>query len=200
MALRRAKGQAGAKMALATTSLLCHADVMELSTYVRQLHDQLVAVAETGDPAARAFLDRLVVTLEPAARLALLDALSAAAAEITQDLAPGSVEVRLRAGEPEFAVTVPTAEPTAAEPPPPVAVPASGADDTDDGPMARLNLRLSEQLKTRIERAAARQGRSANSWLARAANAALAAEEPDQPTLHSSTGRGGRRRQTGWVR
>ncbi|BCJ29348.1 toxin-antitoxin system HicB family antitoxin [Actinocatenispora sera] len=170
---------------------------MELSTYVRQLHDQLVAVAETGDPAARAFLDRLVVALEPAARLALLDALSAAAAEITQDLAPGSVEVRLRAGEPEFAVTAPPAEPAAAEPPP---APGPGIDDADDGPMARLNLRLSEQLKARIERAATRQGRSANSWLARAANAALAAEEFDPPTVQPATGRGGRRRQTGWVR
>jgi hypothetical protein len=173
---------------------------MELSSYVRQLHDQLVAVAETGDPAARAFLDRLVVTLEPAVRLALLDALSAAAAEITQELAPGSVEVRLRAGEPEFAVTTPPAEPAATESQP-HPMPATGPDDADtDGPMVRLNLRLSEQLKTRIERAAARQGRSANSWLARAANAALAAEEPDAPTVHSSTGRGGRRRQTGWVR
>ncbi|BCJ36499.1 hypothetical protein Athai_40020 [Actinocatenispora thailandica] len=170
---------------------------MELNTYVRQLHDQLVAVAETGDPAARAFLDRLIVALEPAARLALLDALSAAAAEITQDLAPGSVEVRLRAGEPEFAVSTPATEQPGAGTEPPA---APIVDDDTDGPMVRLNLRLSESLKNRIERAAARQGRSANAWLARAATAALAAEDTEPPTTHAAPGRGSHRRQTGWVR
>ena len=37
-------------------------------------------------------------------RLVLLDALSAAAGEISAELAPGSVDVRLRAGDPEFVV------------------------------------------------------------------------------------------------
>ena len=37
----------------------------------------------------------------------LLDALSSAADEITRELAPGSVEVRLRGREPQFAVTPP---------------------------------------------------------------------------------------------
>ena len=42
----------------------------------------------------------------------LLDALSAAADEITRELAPGSVELRLRAGEPDFVVTPAPADET----------------------------------------------------------------------------------------
>jgi hypothetical protein len=48
---------------------------------------------------------RSTAALESAVRLMLLDALSAAADEITLELAPGSVEVRLRAGDPDFVVT-----------------------------------------------------------------------------------------------
>lgn len=175
------------------TSLVCHDDAMELNTYVRQLHDQLLAVAETGDQEARAFVERLVVALDPAARLALLDALSAATGEITRELAPGSVELRLRSGEPEFAVTLPPA--AEAEPEPAPDVPD---DSGEEGSMVRLNLRLSEQLKARIERAAARQGRSANAWLIRAATAALRAEERDGGPTSIRHGMG--RRHTGWAR
>ena len=50
--------------------------------------------------------------------------------------------------------------------------------------MARINLRLSEQLKARIEEAAASEKISANAWLARAAAAALdnASAYPLRPT------------------
>jgi len=40
----------------------------------------------------------------------LLDGLSAAADEITRELAPGSVEVRLRGRDPNFVVTTPHLE------------------------------------------------------------------------------------------
>ena len=43
-------------------------------------------------------------------RLALLEALSAAADEITRELAPGAVEVRLRGSDPDFVVTLPAYE------------------------------------------------------------------------------------------
>ena len=46
-------------------------------------------------------------------RLALLEALSTAADEITRDLAPGSVYVRLQGREPQFVVTPAPAEPLA---------------------------------------------------------------------------------------
>ena len=45
--------------------------------------------------------------------------------------------------------------------------------DADDGAMTRINLRLSQHLKSRIEEAAGREGLSANAWPVRAAAAAL---------------------------
>ncbi|MFV2083259.1 hypothetical protein [Micromonospora sp. LOL_021] len=44
--------------------------------------------------------------------MTLLDALSAAADEITRDLAPGSVELRLRGRDPHFVVTALPVDPT----------------------------------------------------------------------------------------
>ena len=87
---------------------------MDLAPYVSDLRSQLAAAAETGGPEARDLAERLTATLESAFRLALLDALSVATAEITQELAPGSVELRLRGRDPEFVVVLPT--PPAARP------------------------------------------------------------------------------------
>ena len=69
---------------------------MNLAIYVETLRDQLVAAAESGGPESRAAVERLVPGLDGAVRLVLLEALSAAADEITRELAPGAVEVRLR--------------------------------------------------------------------------------------------------------
>src|ERR1700723_3101741 len=84
---------------------------MDLTQYVSDLRHQLTVAAEVGGDDARVLAERLTAPLESAVRLALLDALSAAAAEITRDLAPGSVDVRLRGREPTFVVTLPRAAP-----------------------------------------------------------------------------------------
>src|SRR5215211_4914550 len=90
---------------------------MELTSYVETLRRDLAVAAEAGGEDARALAERLTAPLEASIRLMLLDALSAAADDITRELAPGSVELRLRGGEPEFVVTpVPADEPD--EPPP----------------------------------------------------------------------------------
>src|SRR3954469_7905512 len=116
---------------------------MDLTQYVENLRRELAIAADAGGDDARALAERLTAPLEPAVRLMLLDALSAAADEITRELAPGSVELRLRAGEPDFVVTPAPADEAVeraddAPPPPP---------ETDDGATARINLRLPEQLK-----------------------------------------------------
>src|ERR671917_472085 len=82
---------------------------MDLTPYVEHLRRDLLVAAEAGGEEARALAERLAAPLESAVRLTLLDALSAAADEITRELAPGSVELRLRSGDPEFAVTAPPA-------------------------------------------------------------------------------------------
>src|SRR5918995_7255147 len=86
---------------------------MNLSLYVENIHRQLEAAAEAGGEEARALAERLLAPLDSAIRLALQDVLSAAAEEITTELAPGSVELRLRGRDPEFVVTPPPAEPSA---------------------------------------------------------------------------------------
>ena len=167
---------------------------MDLTPHVETLRRELAVAAEAGGDDARALAERLTAPLESAIRLMLLDALSAAADEITRELAPGSVELRLRGGEPEFAVTpAPAAEPAAATagaaPPPP---------EADEAATARINLRLPEQLKAGVEQAASRDRMSVNAWLVRVASAALARDDPERRPPR----RGGRigDAYTGWVR
>jgi hypothetical protein len=170
---------------------------MDLTRYVDDLRRELAVAGEAGGDDARALAERLTAPLESAVRLMLLDALSAAADEVTRELAPGSVELRLRSGEPEFVVTPPADEPVEAIEP--LTGPAAAAPDADDGATARINLRLPEQLKAGIEQAAARERLSVNAWMVRVAAAALA---PDDGRSRRSRSRGGPsgQRYTGWVR
>lgn len=150
---------------------------------------------------ARALAERLSAPLESAARLTLLNVLSAAMSDVTRELAPGSVDVRLRGLDPEFVVTPPPAPEPVREVREPVASPAVAAPpvaEADDGTMVRINLRLPAHLKGRAEGAAAEEGLSVNAWLVRAVSVAL-----DGGVRPSVPGRGkesGGRGFTGWVR
>ncbi|RZS31160.1 ribbon-helix-helix CopG family protein [Herbihabitans rhizosphaerae] len=159
--------------------------------YVENLRHELAVAAETGGEDARALAERLTAPLESAVRLTLLDALSAATDEITRDLAPGSVELRLRGRDPEFVVTPPPAE--LAFDDANVAPPSTPAPVDDDSATSRINFRLPENLKARIEEAAGREGLSVNAWLVRVAAAAL---EPERPRR---SGGGIGQQYTGWV-
>ncbi|MEU9863586.1 hypothetical protein AB0D99_22200 [Streptomyces sp. NPDC047971] len=176
---------------------------MDLTPYVDNLRHELGVAAEAGGDEARALADRLTGQLESAARLTLLNALSDAMDEVTRDLAPGSVDLRLRGLNPEFVVTPPPSVDAFEEavtpvqaPPPPVVPP-----DAEDGATSRINFRPPAQLKVRVEEAANREGLSVNAWLVRAVTAAL---EPGAAGhgRKSSTGRGPAVGQgfTGWVR
>jgi hypothetical protein len=198
---------AGAKKGsiwLAMALSMCHYGAMDLTPYVDNLRQELAVAADAGGDDARALAERLTAPLESAVRLTLLNALSAAMGEVTRELAPGSVDVRLRGLEPEFVVTAPPApepfrearEPVVAEPA--VAAPPPPPADADDGAMARINLRLPAHLKARAENAAAAEGLSVNAWLVRAVSTALDGRERPSPP-----GRGkdsGSRGFTGWVR
>lgn len=182
---------------------------MDLLPYVDQLRREVAVAAEAGGEDARALAERLMAPLESATRLVLLEALSAAADEITMELAPGAVEVRLRGRDPGFVVTappppVPQGDPTASASasPPPAPLPP----DADDGGTSRISLRVPESLKPRIDEAARRDGLSANAWLVRAISAAVEPGGGPQGPQGSRGSRGGQRpRQgdrdyTGWVR
>jgi len=179
---------------------------MDLRPYVEAVRHELALAAAAGGDDARELAERLTAPLESALRLALLDALSEAAAEITRDLAPGSVDLRLRHREPTFVVVPPPADepdpgpaPSAVPPPP---APAEGEDDAT----VRISLRLPEYLKTRVEHAAARAGVSINTWLIRTAAAAADATGGSRPPGSPPAGQGFTggpgvgQRYTGWVR
>jgi len=130
-------------------------------------------------------------------RLALLEALSAAAEEITGELAPGSVEVRLRGRDPGFIVTGSLDEMPDED--------AFIAQYDDDGGTWRVTLRLPEGLRSAVESAARRDGVSLNSWLVRAAAMASqgAGQGGGQAATKTDSGRSARasgQRVTGWVR
>ena len=166
---------------------------MDLSPYVENLRRDLAVAAEAGGEEARALAERLTAALESSVRLTLLDALSAAADEITRDLAPGSVELRLRGGEPDFAVTAAPAEPEP-EPEPEAAAPLP---EGDEAATARINLRLPEQLKAAVEQAAAAERLSVNAWaVRRLAAAATVADADRSPRRRGAPGQSF----TGWVR
>lgn len=168
---------------------------MELTPYLIDLRSQLLAAAEPAGPEARDLAERLAAPLESAFRLALLEALSVAAAEITQELAPGSVEVRLRGRDPELVVT----PPPHAEAPPEAVVEAPSAPAGGEDAMTRINLRLGQDLKDRVEDAARTAGLSVNAWLVRAATGALATESTRRVPSPGPSRSGGDRYR-GWAR
>jgi HicB family len=167
---------------------------MRFEPYVTQVQSQLSAAAALGDDSTRVTADALATAAEPAVRLALLSVVTAAADEITAALldSPGAPAVSVRLDGDDLRVEVRAAgrrEPSAD-------VAAASPDDSENA--ARISLRLPETLKAHIEATARRNGVSVNTWIVRAASAAL-----------SGSGRDGRRasiwetgtgqRLTGWI-
>src|SRR6202035_5643464 len=81
---------------LALVPKWCHSRAMELTQYVDSLRRELTTAAEVGGEDARALAGRLLPSLDAAVRLTLLEALSAAADEISAELAPGGALRRRR--------------------------------------------------------------------------------------------------------
>ncbi len=136
---------------------------MDLTPYIEGLQRDLNASAAPGGPDVVRAAEMLATSLDASARLCLLEALSEAAAEITAKLGSGAVDVRLRGREADLTVT----ETASAMEAPVAPMPA------DAGDLARITLRLPEQLKEQAERAASAEGISVNAWLVRAVAAAL---------------------------
>ncbi len=165
---------------------------MDLTPYVTALRDDLAAAASVGDEQTARAGTALAGALEPAVRLALMNALSDLASEISDSLDDHSVSLRLRGREVEVAVertaTAPTDEgafyagpasspfagagafrPGAGFGPPGRPGPGPG----DMGDISRMTLRLVDQIKGQAEQAAASSGMSLNSWISQAVQGAL---------------------------
>jgi len=167
---------------------------MDLSDYAESLRRELTAITRfAGEDVTRA-AEMLSETLDSSVRLALLDVLSAAAEEITASLDGATIDVRLAGTEPQFVVNVGNGR---------EADVSDAADAADDGSgSARVTLRISESMKSRVESAAAAAGLSVNAWLVRAIGRAL--ESPSggaRPRPPFSPGRSGPgKRYTGFAR
>jgi hypothetical protein len=162
---------------------------MEFAPYLEGLRRDLVAAAAPGGPEVQRAAELLVGSLEASARLFLLEALSDAAAEITATLAGSpdpasraSVEIRMRGRDAQVVVSEPAVAPKAAPAPP--------ADIPDSGDLARITLRLPEQLKEAVERLAAAESISTNAWLVRAIGQLVSGAPAAPPSGNPPPGRG----------
>jgi hypothetical protein len=169
---------------------------MDLTPHIDGLRQDLAAAAEAAAPETRQSIERLLFALNPAMRLALMDAIGQAAAEITAHMPSGGVEVRLNGRELDFVV-----EALAAPAPLPPVVAAD--EDEGDGGLARISLRMPETMKTKAEELAARSGQSLNNWLVGVVRTATRADGPGADPSPSAEPFGGNargnRRMTGWV-
>jgi hypothetical protein len=151
---------------------------MDLSPYVASVRTGVANASSLADEHTQQVAERLGAAIESSTRLALIQALSDAAATISAELAPSSVELRMSGVEPEFAVTVHGSdqEPTLLFPDSPPESGAAGDDsdtELDDEPVARVTLRLPQSVKSKVDDRATAEGISTNAWLIRVVMDAL---------------------------
>ncbi|GAA3840161.1 toxin-antitoxin system HicB family antitoxin [Saccharothrix violaceirubra] len=139
---------------------------MDLSPYIAALREDLATAASAGDEDTRRTAAVLSAALEPAARLAIMNALSDLAAEVTVALDGPVVDVRLDGRDVQVVVTGTDSreedEPRTQEVPRPSA-----------GDATRITLRLLDELKAKAEQAAQSQGMSLNTFVAQAVQGAV---------------------------
>ncbi len=177
---------------------------MDITPYVENLRRDLLAAAESAGEDARLVAERLGYALDPSARLALMEAISQAASEITAAMPSGSVDVRLDGRDLDFVVEAAAPPPPPAPPAPPLPPPPPG----DDEGLSRITLRIPESVKGRAEDAAAAAGQSLNTWLVNVVRAATHDQAIRVDVDLSSIpfggdfpfgGKRGNRRMTGWL-
>lgn len=163
---------------------------MDISGYVDRLRADLVAAAASGGETMVDAAERLATTMDAAVRMALLEALSDAAAEISAELDDRAIEVRLKGRDPQFVVTPSVAASSAGD----GAALGGDAEIEDDDITVRITLRLPENVKQRVEEAAARSRQSLNTWLVEAARASTREPGPSREWRVSG------QRLSGWAR
>ncbi|WP_395725740.1 toxin-antitoxin system HicB family antitoxin [Nakamurella sp.] len=185
---------------------------MDLTPYTQSLRDDLITAASVGDDDARRAAVMLAGAIEPAARLAIMNALSDLAAEVTGALRDTTVELKLDGRDVRLSVTEhhgpePVAAGTSEYLRKPDASGPGGADSPDDlkravqdasGELSRTTVRLFNELKSQAERAAADQGVSLNTYISRAVSDSVRSAVPNK----NQRGRGGAndRNVTGYIR
>lgn len=133
---------------------------METAPFLDAVETDLESMT-AGDDDAAVVAGRIAGVLRSSLQLRLLDAMSQAALELSDQMDAGHVEVRLAGRDVElvYVAREQITEPPVAEP--------------EEAGTARLTLRMPEALKAQVEAAAAREARSTNAWLVAAVKRAL---------------------------
>lgn len=164
---------------------------MDISKHVETMRGGITNAASLADEGTQDVARRLGTAVDSSARLALLGAISEAAGEISAELAPGSVEVRVVEGNPNFAVHLPqpTGQPRLLVPEQQEDEAEDEAEETDeDQPMVRVSLRLPASVKRRVDVAADDDGISTNAWLVKTIQNALSSSRLDRRIEEQVTG------------
>src|SRR2546430_13396374 len=122
---------------------------MELRPFVEGLQADLEGIAAVGDDAVAEAAKRLTSAVGASAGLRLLDALTEAALEVSEQLPSGHVEIRLSGQDPSFVYVEEEGEAPA---------PPAGEDSL----LARISLRLPGGLKAALGAAPPPPGGSAD--------------------------------------
>jgi hypothetical protein len=125
---------------------------MKMSIQISLMVNDLEALAKLGGAETESAVNRLKPALEPVFRTRVLELLTSAAEETNGKIPGAHLEARLN-GDEAGLVVVPD---------------ETSARETPSELNARITLRLSEDLKSRIESAAVNEGISLNSWLLKA--------------------------------
>ena len=133
---------------------------MNMSPHVDAVRADLTAAAELGDDDLKSAAARLGRALDSSVRMRMQEVLGEAVHELNGQLESSRVELHLAGDSIALAFV---GDDDAATPEP----------ASDDTMTARITLRLPETLKTQAEEAAAREGVSTNTWLARAVSQAV---------------------------
>ena len=193
---------------------------MDLTPYTQNLREDLLTAASVGDEDSRRAAALLASAIEPAARLAIMNALSDLAAEVTGALGDTTVELRLDGRDVRVSVARHQADDAgdraqhdgyfrkrtddrrsaaadadaatgdAAAGEPQSAEELRRAMQDAGGELSRTTVRLFNELKSQAERAASEQGVSLNTYISRAVSDSVRSAVPNKGG-HKGRGPGG---------
>lgn len=148
---------------------------MDISDYLRQVREGIENATSLADSDTKDVASRVASSVEPVMRLALIDAISDATAEINDELSTADVSMTLQRGNPAFAVAERgiTAEQFAsyakADSEDVVLEPLAEDDEAEEGveddELVRFSLRIPKWVKDKVDQRAARGGISTNAYL-----------------------------------
>ena len=145
---------------------------MKMSFAVDGVRADVVSVGELGDEVVAEVAERIADLLGRSLPARILELLSDVAAEVSAELPEGRVEIRVAGDDVGLAYVEDTR--------------VAGGDAEPSDLTARITLRLSEGLKTRVEEGAGREGVSVNTFIVRTL-------ERGSSTNRYRTSRGGNR-------